>query len=430
MNVFIKLLMCAGMSLICRCLAAQTDTIYLSTAQAEELFIKQNLELIAEKLNIDIAEAAIRQAKLWHNPTLTIEDVNFWMTDKQRDGEDEIIPPLFGSFARDRQFSIGIEQVIVTGGKRRKLVEMERVSRDIAVQYFEELLRSLKVELRNACAEMLYLQEYLKVLKKQQKMLDVLIENYRRQVEQGNVSRSELVRLQAEALGIRSEVNELQRDMNEKQRTLKTLLNISTPKHIVVTATEIPVKPPQELSFGNLLALAETSRPDLKEAMFQKHFSEKSLRYEKAQRMPDLTVKAVYDRAGGVVGNYVGFGINMDLPFFDRNQGNIKAAQISIRQSQTLVEQKQLEIRNEVVQALQNYTLAYNFNRQIIGEFISDLDEMLENYMQHFINRNIGIVEFLDFFEAYKGNKNTILEAQKNLKISFEELQYSVGTEI
>jgi cobalt-zinc-cadmium efflux system outer membrane protein len=428
MNVNIKLLVCAGIVLICKCVAAQTDTIYLSTAQAEDLFIKQNLELIAEKLEIDVAEAAIVQAKLWPNPTLSIEDVNLWNTNDMRDEMGEIFPD--ASFARNRQFSAGIEQVIVTGGKRRKLVEMEKVSRDIAVQYYEELLRSLKVELRNACAEMLFLQDYRKTLEKQREMLDALIGNYRRQVEQGNVSKSELLRLQAELLGLRSEINDLQRDMNERQKDLKTLLNISTPSHIVLTATVINTKPPEEIPYSTLFDMANASRPDLKEAMFQKDFSEKSLLYEKAQRTPDLALSAVYDRAGGVVRNYWGFGLSMDLPFFDRNQGNIRAAQISIRQSQTMLEHKQLEVRNELTQAMQNYTLAYHFNREIADGFISDLDEMLESYNRNFIAKNIGIVEFLDFFEAYRGNRQTVLEAQKDVKISFEELQYAVGTEL
>jgi len=424
MFFFIKLLACLCVALICRCAAAQTDTIHMSTAQAEDLFLRQNLELIAEKLNIALADAAIVQARLWNNPTFAIEDVNLWRTEDMRDE----IPG--GSFASGRQFVVGIEQVIMTGGKRRKLVEVERVTRDIAMQYFEELLRSLKVELRNACAEILYLQEFSSILERQRASLDALIGNYRNQVERGNVSRSELLRLQASLLEIRSEINDLQRDMNEQQKNIKMLLNISTPSHIELTATEINITPPQELSFGSLFELAEASRPDLKEAMFQTQLFEKSLRYEQAQRTPDLALSAVYDRAGGVTPNYWGFGVSVDLPFFDRNQGNIRAAQISIQQSQTLTEQKQLEIRSEVIHAMQNYMLAYEFNRQIADEFISDLDEMLESYIRNFTDRNIGIVEFLDFFEAWKDNKRTVLEAKKEVKISYQELQYAVGAEL
>ena len=426
MNVFIKTLVCG--LLICNYIAAQTDTIYLTRAQAEELFIRQNLELIAERLEIDMAEAAIIQARLWHNPTFFIEDANLWTTENFRDEMADVFPDR--SPTPNRQFAIGIEQVIVMGGKRRKLVELERVSRDIAVQYFEELLRSLKVELRNVCAEMLFLQEYRKVLEKQRASLEALIVNYRNQVERGNVSRSELIRLQAELLGVRSEINELQMEINLQQRDLKVLLNISAPSHIVLMATDMNLKSPNEMSFSNLLELAENSRPDLKEAMFQIQFSERLLQYERAQRIPDLALSAFFDRAGGVGPNFFGFGASIDLPFFDRNQGGIRAAQISISQSQTLAEQKQLEVRNEIIHAMQNYTLAYEFNRQIAEEFISDLDEIFESYTRNFINRNIGIVEFLDFFEAYRENRHIMLEAQKNVKITFEELQFAVGTEL
>jgi len=427
MNVYLKLLVSAGMALLCRCLSAQTDTIYLSAAQAEDLFIRKNLQLIAEKLEIDMADAAIVQAKLWPNPTLTVEDINLWITSDMRDEMKDIFSS--GTFALNRQFSIGLEQLIITGGKRRKLIDMERVSRDMAIQYFEELLRGLKIELRNACAEALYLQEYRKVLENHHSKLEMLVGNYRNQVAQGNVSRSEQMRLEASLFEALSEINELQRDMNEQQKELKTLLNISTPSHIILTATEIKTKSPEELSYGRLIELADASRPDLKEAMFQKDFSEKTLRYEKAQRTPDITLNATYDRAGGVTPKYFGFGASIDLPIFDRNKGNIRAAQTAIRQSQLFAEQKQLEVRNEVIHALQNYMLAYDFNRQIGSEFITNLDEMQESYTRNFINKNIGIVEFLDFFEAWKGNKRTVLDAQKAVKTSFEELQFAVGTE-
>jgi len=430
MDVFIKLLACAGMALFGRFAFAQTDTLYLTTAQAEDLFIRQNLQLIAEKLNIDVADAAIMQAKLWPNPTFSVQDVNLWTTANQRNGEDEIIPPLFGSFARNTQFAIGLEQVIVMGGRRRKLVEMEQVSRDIATQYFEELLRSLKVELRNACIEMSYMQEYRKALENQCEKLETLVNGYRSQVTQGNVSQSELLRLQSSLLEVYAEINDLQKDMNQQQKDLKVLLCIQAPTCIVITATDLNTKAPEELSVGKLIELADEFRPDLKEALFQKDYAEKVLRYEQSQRTPDLTLGANYDRAGGVTPNFFGLGASIDLPFFNRNKGNIRAAQINIRQNRLLAEQKQMEVRNEVAHAMQNYALVCAFKRRISDDFMTNLDGMLENYTRNFIHKNIGIVEYLDFFAAWKENKRTALTAQKEVMICFEELQYAVGTEI
>jgi cobalt-zinc-cadmium efflux system outer membrane protein len=199
----------------------------------------------------------------------------------------------------------------------------------------------------------------------------------------------------------------------------------------VLTASEdADVKPPEDFVVTRLLEQAAVSRPDLKKAVLDTDFSGKSLQYEKARRTPGLTLNASYDRAGGVMNNFVGFGAAIDLPFFDRNRGAIKAAQISLRQSQAIAEQKHLEVCNEVVHAMQNYILAYDFNRQINREFIANLDEMMESYTRNFVDKNIGIVEFLDFFDAWTENKRTMLSARKNVTISFEELQYAVGTEL
>src|SRR5580698_9811894 len=45
-----------------------SDTLKLTVKQAEELFLKNNLQLIAQRYNIGIAEAQVITAKLFPNP--------------------------------------------------------------------------------------------------------------------------------------------------------------------------------------------------------------------------------------------------------------------------------------------------------------------------------------------------------------------------
>ena len=44
----------------------------LSLKECESLFMKNNLDLIASKFNIDAAQAAVIQARTWENPNLSI----------------------------------------------------------------------------------------------------------------------------------------------------------------------------------------------------------------------------------------------------------------------------------------------------------------------------------------------------------------------
>lgn len=411
--------------------AQEPQVLQLSAEQVEALFLKQNLQLIAEHLNIDIADAAIVQAKLWDNPEISVGQINLWSTDRQREGEKEAIPPLFGSFARNTQFSVELSQLIQTAGKRGKLVKQEKISKEIAIQEFEEVFRGLKVELRKSINEIVYLQAYQKVLAQQEESLGQLTIAYQKQVAQGNIAKSELLRLQSALLELENEANDTQIDINEQQKGLKTLLNVPPSVVIEIIDNTKKVQNPTNLSLAELLAIASEYRPDVKASRLQTQYHEKSLAYEKAQRIPDLTVNANYDRYGGVWKDFIGFGVSFDIPFFNRNQGNIKAARINRDQSIHLAELQQNQAQHEVAEAFGNYALAYRFYKRVSeNSLLSELDGMLTIYTKNLLNKNISMLEYIDFMDSYKTNKETLLSARKKVDTQFEELQYTVGSEI
>ena len=160
-------------------------------AQIEALFLENNLQLIAENMNISLADAEIAQAKLWENPELTIGSVNLWSTPKQR---EEIAQ---GAFPKNTQYSIELSQLIQTVNKTSKLINREKVSKEIVIQGFEDVLRGLKIELRKLILETEYMQSYREVLSGQQESMEQLIPSYKKQTEQRNIAKTELLRLQS-----------------------------------------------------------------------------------------------------------------------------------------------------------------------------------------------------------------------------------------
>lgn len=176
-------------------------TLKQTPAQIEKLFLEQNLQLIAESMNITLAEANVVQAKLWDNPELSVESVNFWNTQNQR--KKAGIEP----FPKNIQLGIELSQRIQTANKRGKLVDREKVSREIAVQDFECLLIELKMELRKVMFEIKYLQSYRDVLQGQHKKFEQLISAFKKQEAQGNIAKSELIRLQSGLLEVENEIN-------------------------------------------------------------------------------------------------------------------------------------------------------------------------------------------------------------------------------
>ena len=404
--------------------AQEFQILKYTPVEIEALFLKQNLQLLAEKMNITLAEAEIAQSKLWDNPQLSIGSMNLWSTAKQRE-------ELGGAFPRNTQFSIELSQLILTANKRNKLINSQKVSREITVLNFEDVLRGLKAEFRKLIYETEYLQSYKDVLSVQQESLELLISAYKRQAELNNIAKNELLRLQSGLIELKNEINETEAALNEQQKNLKSLLNISPFYIIKVENTNFNYIDPNQVSLVSLLEKAHELRPDIKREQQQTLFYEKSLIYEKSQRIPDITLSASYDQYGGVWKDFIGFGISFDLPFLNRNQGNIKAAKINIEQNKLIALQLQNIAEHEITEAFYNYSRTYKFYEEIENnDLLTELDEMLDIYTKNFLNRNISMLEYLDFMESYKSNKQIVLLSRKNMYNSFVEFQYAVGTEI
>jgi len=409
------------------CFSQEQELLKLNREDIEAIFLKQNLALIAEKMNTSIADAEIMQAKLWENPELSIADVNFWTTEAQR--ED-----FYGDFPNapnSRQFSIELSQMITTAGKRRKEVAVQKVSKEIAVQEFGELLRELKTELRQNINEILYLQAYEMVISKQVSMLEELISAHERQVKHGNISKADLLRLQSSSLEMENELYQLKIELNSQLKTLKSLLHLPPTINVIIVSSDADNKDIILPALQDLYLLAMENRPDLKLQKLQTDLSAKTLRLEKAQRVPDITFSANYDRYAGLWKDYIGFGMSFDLPVFNRNQGNIKIARLSIEQSQYLEQQVQNEIFNEIAEAYNNYEQSLKFYRKMLGnELFTELAQMMDVYAKNLLSRNISLLEFLDFMDSYQTSEQIFLDTQKSVRNSFEELQYTIGTDI
>lgn len=407
------------------------DTIRLSRQESEAVFLSENLSLLAEKLNISKAEAAVQQAKLWPNPNLTFDQVNLWATDRQTGGQ-EVSPPLWDGFGKNQQFAFEIEQLIYTAGKRKKMVALEKVSVDQSKQYFEDLLRNLKIEFHSLLTDLQYIQLQQKALENLFVSVQELTNAYERQLNLQNISKSEYARLKAKELELRKEIHDLQKSSSEVQKELKILLHQNPNSVLVITdeGFEREIEESQILFATDFMEQAERTRPDLQLAVLEEDYYSKLYDYEKAQRVPDFSLKAAYDRNGSTMLDFIGFGVSIDLPIFNRNQGNIKIAQLGIEQSKIQTQQVRHKIQSEIFRNTQDLLNAIQLRDQIKKDYDLSLDELLSAHNKNLKNRNISMLEYLDFVDAYLDNQKTVLDVSKEVNDALEELNFAVGKDI
>jgi cobalt-zinc-cadmium efflux system outer membrane protein len=403
------------------------EHLKVSRQDAETLFLQNNLLLISEKLEIESQQAEVIQAKMWPNPEFSISEINLW-----KNTGVEPSPPFFGNFGQNQQVAFELNQLIQTAGKRKKLVALEQVDVSKAAQYFEDLLRGLKLELRNQLTELQYVQQSVKVHQNLIDNISILTNAYQNQLDKGNISKAVYIRLKAQELEINKEILELTRRSNEIQKELKLLLRINPSVTIEIT-DEGFVKNTgyyQAILIEQVAESAKENRPDYKLALLEEDYSNKLLAYEKSLRVPDLTFGMNYDRNGSTMLDFVGIGVSFDLPFFNRNQGGIKKAQIGIEKAKVRKQQTSLTIESEIALAYRSLQQAIGFLNNIDAGYETDLDLLLENYTKNFASKNVSMLEYFDFMDAYLNNKKIILEARKEVNQKAEEFHYSLGKDI
>ena len=151
---------------------------------------------------------------------------------------------------------------------------------------------------------------------------------------------------------------------------------------------------------------------------------------ERANRVPDVTLNLNYDRNGNNQLNFLGAGFAVDLPFFNRNKGNIRAAQLEVQKSGLMEKNKVAEISNSVVKTWQDLNKSITLYESIDKDYIDKLGIMTKGIIRNFTQRNMSLLEFLDFFESFRDSKGKYYEAIKNISLKKEDLNYLTGADL
>lgn len=397
-----------------------SDTLRLKPADAEKLFLEQNLSLLAERCNVDAARAMIIQARLYSNPNLTIEQGVYDPDSKK----------LFDvEYTGNTGFTL--QQLFYLAGKRDKRIRIEQLNTERQEDLFYDLLRSLRYQLKNDFNTLYFKQQTLKVFDKELAPLNKLVEVYKEQNKKGFVSDKELARLQASQFSLENERLSLSNEITDLDVDLGILLH--RPGCFIMPELNEKSTTPAEMTAFPLQALIDTAmqnRADLKAAEHNVKWNEANLAFQKSLAIPDFTLQADYSRQGSYVRDYNAITLGIDLPFFNKNQGNIKAAKFQADNSKYMLQLAEDNVKGDVIQAYNRMLQNENLYKSFDLPFYRNFDKLLEEVTLNFEKKNISLLEFLDFYEAYKDNQVQLNTFLNNRLDTFEELNFSVGKNI
>lgn len=415
MGKIIFLLAVGGLSVRCVCAA---DTLRVSLRQADSIFQVRSYYLLAAALNVEAQRAQVLQASLYPNPVFTA-DLNAFNPERRR----------WADIGSQGQKAFQIEQLILLGSKKKAEIQLARTNALIAETELQRLSRELKFRLHTQLFASGQQRILLAKYNSQMALLDTLLNTYGEQAAKGNIPLKEVVRLKSAYLKLGNDRAALYQDFYETQAQLQTLLQTDKIIRFEFAESEITgyIK---DVTLNQLQQEALNSRPDWLMMQQQKTFAEQYLAYQQKLAVPNVNLFANYDQRGGAFNDQLNVGLNIELPLFNRNQGNIRSARYKLQETEQLIK----AFENEMMSRLQ---ASYGSYRQTISEYNrasrlynADFEIILQGITDNFRKRNVSIIEFIDFFESYNDALTELMRTKIQLVTSAEQLNLLTGKDI
>ncbi len=397
------------------------DTVKISLPEAEARFRHNNLRMLASKFDIDAVRASIVQARLWNNPNLSVSQ-NIYNQYTHR----------WFDVTSTGNTDIQIQQLFLLAGKRSHEVRIAELNTASAEHAYEDLLRSLDHELHLSMYDLYFLQ-----LSKQ--FYDESIPQVQRTVEATEaiydrraILLSEVLRLKSLLFTLQNERLGLLARINDEEAELRVLLRDTAITYFVPQIDQQMLLSLRidSLSEDTMVRSALAERPDLKGAEDNFNSATANLNLQRSLAIPDITIGGSWSRAGGYIPNDYALTMSIDLPFFNRNQGNIEAATATLRSADVHRDEVKMQIEKEVVAAYKKVLSIEGLFQATDKNFLNEYRQLVNGTIANYENRNMSIIEFTDFFEAYRTSMLQINQLQNDRIDALEELNYTVGSRI
>jgi outer membrane protein, heavy metal efflux system len=395
------------------------DTLRLQLPEAEKMFLDSNLQLLAQRYNIDANQALVIQARLWPNPNFSIGHTLYSAQLRQ-----------FFPTGNNDETTIQLDQEILLAGKRNKQIKLAQAQVELTQNQFFDLLRTLKYTLRTDFYQIYFLKQSAKVYDAEIQALSHVADAYTQAQVKGYISEKDVIRLKAQLYSFQAEYSALINQINDAESELRLVLQTKPNFFIdpVVDSIALTKLDPSQYPLAALVDSAYRNRTDLQIARTNTKINQLNYNYQKALAVPDLTLSLGYDEAGSFLYGYYGIGASIDLPVFNRNQGNIKSAKAQILNTEATQRFTQATVEENVNNSLQKAFAQQRMFGTIDPKFAADFQRLNDEVLNQYMKRNISILDFLDFYDSFKQNIVQMNTIQFNRISAFEDINYYTGT--
>lgn len=382
----------------------------LTLAEARARALAHSPSLAAAEAELEAARAELRQAGLWPNPELEgeVEELDGWLS---RSAESET--------------KVALQQSLPLASRGAR-VEVARLRRDEAGVRLELARRDVAAEVERRFWVALAAAEGLRLAEASLETAAEVAATVRALVEGGERSPLELSRAEAERALVASSVSAARRHVETARGALAEVIGEAS-LDPGVPAGELPAGlevPPDERLADRLGSTAEERLAAIGEARLD---AEVILAKRGAWPEPALrlgTIRRGTDRDTGYVA-----GLAIQLPLWDRKQGEIAAArarrEVGRQQRRALA----LRLSAELRAAHATLRESAEETRLALRELLPKAEEVFTGVNEGYTRGKLGLLEVLEARRTLAAARERAVDARLRLALARVEVERLVGGE-
>ncbi|MCI0721738.1 MAG: TolC family protein [Acidobacteria bacterium] len=381
---------------------------------ATEILLLRNPVILRERQNIVLARAGVTQARLRPNPEFDVASESY---------------PLFesnpGPFFRNSELIARVGQPIELGGKRGKRTRVAEQEVEVSESLLQDTIRQLKLELKTRYYRVVLAKAELQLAQEVLGQFDEIIEINRKRFEQGEISGLDLARVETERRRFFDDLVAAELALKNAKTALLELLGANNLEAPFDVAETLVFQPLQAVTAEELQEQAMEARADLKARQEQVERERHQVAAEKSLGVPNITPFAGYKR--NLVDNTVAFGLRVDLPLFNRNQGEVARAVARVDQAGYEVQRAELAVRSEVLQAHQAVQAEERRVRAFESTYVQTARKARDIAQASYRLGALDLIAFLDAERAYRETLRGYNQALFDHQIAVFSLETAVG---
>src|SRR5215510_14441381 len=432
----------------------------LTLAQAEQLLLQRNLEVLAAKYHVDAFRAARLIASFKPNPTLMLGAEQFNLSDK-----------FFKNIARtdlntaaETTYTIRIDKLIERGGKREFRTELADYQLQAGEAQMLDAARTQLYQLRQAFTTAALARDNLQLAEARKQEYDRTIKLTEAKVENGDLARVELYCAQVAALPFQQAVQQARTSYQQATRDILKLLgarveDVSLIKPVfddnkaqIVNASfrtgdtgDGAVDPdradsltdaPLDIEFKfddrpviqtlvELRAIALAERPDVIASRNLYGAANRAVALARAHRARDVMVGGFYQR----IGSDNTLGVNVSFPLLVYNKGYAAISQAAAQQESAISLAREAEL--QAVTDVEKAYLAYQSARRILNIYSASTIERAGRLKTiAALSYQEGATSLLELLDAERGYNQTISsynQARADYQSALWKLEQAIG---